>query len=658
MRQRAAQAVQGLRERLLGLPGSAPAGAGTPETVPGEIGFPGVSISGGIVSDDHLRELRGKAGVEAAVKMRRTHGQVRAVQTVLSLPILATTWGLEPPEQPGAAETEATELLRENLFGGMENSWTDLLRDATLAIYYGWRVPEVVWEERRGLLAVARVAPRNPELVERWLFDPQGRTVGYLYAGNRPTGTGVDGAGISTPRYERVAIPMEKCLHFAFEAENGNPQGFGLWRSMYPHWSIVQAVYKILCMGIEKSLLPVPVGRLHAGAKAVDRSALLTLLQRWRADHRAAVVLGAEQSVDFLEAKRDLMDAMPFIAHHNAMIAVAGLAQFLHLGMGEVGTQALGTVHVQTFMDAEEGRAQWLQETIEQQLIRRWVLLNYGEGLRPPRLMHRRITSRDLGGWAQALQTLTSGGFLHPGVEDEEKLRGLVDLPEIPREQLEARAEEREAAQAEQAAAAAVPAMPARTARETFRCAETDAAAREARIATEGEFVRRAEARLRAMQESYLAALRPLVERATTEGPLSSGVPLLELAGVAVPGAAAYEAFVREFLWSVFEQGRQALHEETGQEIEGRPIPNQTRSWLRARAAVTAADHVARLRGSVLQRVLTGVRAGMAPALIFSDAGGAALRALTTTVERDWAQAAAEVLHLVSGPAPEGEGDA
>lgn len=197
----------------------------------GEIGWSGAKIFSGIVLDEYNPDLKGKLALQVADKMRRTSGQVRALESVIRLPIQSTKWFIEEPRNGGSAEREATELLRENLFGGMERSWNEVLREACLAIHFGFRVPEIVWEERKGLVRVRDLASRNPELVERWQYDEHGRLVGYTYAGQRPTGSGLGDLNGGSTRYERVSIPLEKTVHFVYDGENGNPQGFGLWRS-------------------------------------------------------------------------------------------------------------------------------------------------------------------------------------------------------------------------------------------------------------------------------------------------------------------------------------------------------------------------------------------------------------------------------------------
>lgn len=421
-----------------------------------ELAWGGEKITGGIIRDDHVASLWGVKGIQTAAKMRRSSAQVRCTERVIGLPIRSTVWLVEEPDQASAAEKEAAELLRENLFGGMETSWDAVLREACLAVYFGFRVPEIVWEEREGALAVQKLASRNPELVDQWLYDEQGKLVGYLYVGNRPRGQGLEAwASVSATTYERLPIPLEKTVHFAYESENENPQGFGLWRSMYKHWYILEAVYKVLAIGIERNLLDVPVGKLPPGSQENDKQNLLTILSRWRAAEDAAVVLPQNTELEMLGSSRALVDAMPYLYHHDVKIAQAGLAAFMNLGQSEVGTQAVGVTLARMFETSVDATAGWIEDCLNTQLVHRWTQANYGpdyrqRGFRAPRLTHKPIRSNDLTVWSSALSALLSGGLLHATVDDEEYVRDLLELPAVPREQLELLEEERQVREEEQ----------------------------------------------------------------------------------------------------------------------------------------------------------------------------------------------------------------
>lgn len=626
----------------------------------------GTIISGGIVLDEYNPDLRGVAAVKTADKMRRSDGQVRAVEKVISLPIRSTEWFVEEPRDASAAEKEAANLLRENLFGGMKHSFDDLLRECCLAIHYGWRVPEIVWEERNGLVAIRKVASRNLERVERWLYSENGELAGYLFNGNRPKGKGLESFYSDVSSYEQIPIPIEKTLHLTYDQEGDNPQGFGLWRSMYPHWWIKSALYKIVNIGIERNLIGVPYAEEPEGAQVDEKAAILRVLARLRAAEDGAFTIPNGWEVGWFEATRNPIDAIPYIQHHNFQIAVAGLCTFLTMGQTAVGTQALGSELAKIFELAEEANASGIEEQINQQLVKRWCAYNYGDGLRCPRVKHAKISSRDLAAWTNALNTLATGGFLHPVVDDEEMIRDTFDLPKIERDQLIALETKRQEAeqqkhQAELAAmtaraggaaglASTGPVKATEPAGDACQFAEGDVEQeRQEREAREQSFSDRAETLLVSIQEGYLAALRPLVEEAESSAKISKGMPLAELADVAVPGARKYQDFVRSFLWEVFREGQALALSETGADAADRPVSNKLRQWISARAAVIAASHVGQLRTAVLERVLTGIRAEMPVSEIFSDAGAAAIEELSRSIERDWNATAAEVLTLIEG---------
>ena len=616
-----------------------------------EYGWGGAPIMAGVVRDEHNRDLQGRAAVQMAARMRRADAQVAATYSIVTLPIRATEWSVEPGAK-GSAEQEAAELLQRNLFGGMEHSFDDFLREGLLAVYYGFRVPEIVWDEEAGLITIRKVAGRNLERIERWLYDEAGRLVGYLYTGNRPVGYGLQEWSTQSSVWERVPVPLEKTLHFVWDREEDNPQGRGIWRAQYPHWYRKERYYKIVALGAERNYLDVPVGKVPEGTQEEAVNAFLLQLARWRAAENAALVLRGEEAVEWHGSQRGLMDIMPIIQHEDAKIAQVGLAQFMNLGQTQTGTQALAEELVDVFKMGEDAVARWFAATVNAQLVRRWTLANYGPALVGPRLVPAPLRGLEVGALGPFLTAATTGGYLHPLPEDEAKLRRLLQFPEIPLEQLQANAAQRQPAPGPNAQPRQMTEPGARAGgRECDGCrsrvfveSEAEQDARRERVRQEQDFADRARGVLETLQEGFLAALRPLVEDHQNRDKISKGIPLVQLAEVEVPGARTYAEFVRSYLWDVLQQGRKALALETGQDVGDRPVSNRLRSWVTAKAQVIADSHVGQLRSAVLDRVLTGVRAEMEPSQIFSDAGSTAVEVLTRAAREDWSLAAAEIL--------------
>lgn len=402
----------------------------------GTTGFTGPTRYSRLQLDDYNPDLRGKAALRTYERMRRSDGQVRAIQTVTELPIRATRWHLEPPKQASFLEREAAELLTGNLFGGMRGSFDELLREVLRARYFGFGAPEIEWVERAGRAEVFAVHSRNPELIDSWLYDARGQLVGYLMVGERVTGSGLADAP-ATLTETRAIVPLSRCIHAAYEAEHGSPTGSALARSMYTHWYFKQAIYRLGGIGLERNWLGTPVGKADVGASWDDREEVLEILSRLRAAEDSAIALPAGWALEWYEPRRNLADIMPFLNHHDALMARAALAQFLNLGQaGSEGSQALASEHVKLFLDGEDAVARWVAETLNQQLVRRWCRMNYGERLRPPKLRHRPIRANSLEGTARALQTLQAGGFVTPTQADEAHIRAVAELPEIEESQV------------------------------------------------------------------------------------------------------------------------------------------------------------------------------------------------------------------------------
>jgi hypothetical protein len=107
--------------------------------------------------------------------MRRTDAQVRAVEKVISCRSAPPCGSSRSRRTPRARRRKRRSCSSENLFGGMEGSWDDLLREACLAVYYGFRVPEIVLGRAPGRDRDRQGRPRNPELHHALAVGRRGR---------------------------------------------------------------------------------------------------------------------------------------------------------------------------------------------------------------------------------------------------------------------------------------------------------------------------------------------------------------------------------------------------------------------------------------------------------------------------------------------------
>jgi phage gp29-like protein len=346
------------------------------------------------------------------------------------LPIRATDWDVQPASDDPTAK-EAADLVYDNLFGGMTHTFDDFLRDALLALFYGFTVFEKVFEERDDYIVWRKFAPRHPQTIERFLFDETGGLAGVRQVGFDPQG-----------RFRQVDIPIEKLLVFIWRRELGNPYGVSVLRAAYKHWFLKDLAYKLQAIALERWAVGIPVGKVPAGTSEQDKQTFLQMLEAMRGHERAAMVLPEDYSVELIGAEAGQRANQAFveaIQHHDTMIVKAALAQFLNLGTGDVGSWALSRDHSQLFLMGLNSVAQWFADHINRYAIPQLCRLNFGEDFTDfPELTFadlRLVLQREV--LAEAISKLVQVGILTPDRSLQEWVRDVFDLPPLPEEQPE-----------------------------------------------------------------------------------------------------------------------------------------------------------------------------------------------------------------------------
>ena len=398
-----------------------------------ELGFGGSGVGyllTNLGADEYLPELSFPRSIAVYTRMRRSDATVQALELAITLPIRATNWDVRPASDDPTAK-EAADLVYDNLFGGMTHTFDDFLRDALLALFYGFTVFEKIFEERNDYIVWRKFAPRHPQTIERFLFDETGGLAGVRQVGFDPQG-----------RFRRVDIPIEKLLVFIWRRELGNPYGVSVLRAAYKHWFLKDLAYKLQAIALERWAVGIPVGKVPAGTSEQDKQTFLQMLEAMRGHERAAMVLPEDYSVELIGAEAGQRANQAFveaIQHHDTMIVKSVLAQFLNLGTGDVGSWALSRDHSQLFLMGLNSVAQWFADHINRYAIPQLCRLNFGEDFTDfPELTFtdlRLVLQREV--LAEAISKLVQTGILTPDRSLQEWVRDVFDLPPLPEEQPE-----------------------------------------------------------------------------------------------------------------------------------------------------------------------------------------------------------------------------
>jgi len=393
-----------------------------------EIGFGGSGVGQlltNLGADEYLPELAFPRSISIYTRMRRSDATVQALELAITLPIRATDWDIQPASDDPTAQ-EAADLVYDNLFGGMTHTFDDFLRDALLALFYGFTVFEKVFEERDNYIVWRKFAPRHPQTIERFLFDETGGL-----AGVRQVGFDLQG------KFRQIDIPIDKLLIFIWRREMGNPYGVSVLRAAYKHWFLKDIAYKLQAIALERWAVGIPVGKVPAGTSEQDKQTFLQMLEAMRGHERAAMVLPEDYQIEIIGAEAGQRANQAFveaIQHHDTMIVKSVLAQFLNLGTGDVGSWALSRDHSQLFLMGLNAVAQWFADHINRYAIPQLCRLNFGEDFTDfPELTFtdlRLVLQREV--LAEAIGKLIQVGILTPDRSLQDWIRDVFDLPPLP----------------------------------------------------------------------------------------------------------------------------------------------------------------------------------------------------------------------------------
>jgi phage gp29-like protein len=571
-----------------------------PQQLRSELGFGGSGVGyllTNLGADEYLPELSFPRSIAVYTRMRRSDATVQALELAINLPIRATDWDVQPASNDPTAK-EAADLVYDNLFGGMTHTFDDFLRDALLALFYGFVVFEKVFEERDDYIVWRKFAARHPQTIERFLFDETGGLAGVRQVGFDPRG-----------RFRQVDIPIEKLLVFIWRRELGNPYGVSVLRAAYKHWFLKDLAYKLQAIALERWAVGIPVGKVPAGTSEQDKQTFLQTLEAMRGHERAAMVLPEDYSVELIGAEAGQRANQAFveaIQHHDTMIVKAALAQFLNLGTGDVGSWALSRDHSQLFLMGLNAVAQWFADHINRYAIPQLCRLNFGEDFTDfPELTFadlRLVLQREV--LAEAVSKLVQTGILKPDRSLQEWVRDVFDLPPLPEEQPE---------EVELPAPETTASSEWRVASGNGRKNQSPVANRQSQFSDplgliQGATLRSlsdttitaAEQSLRNLLRQQIDALMEQVRKLVADADAGKPSSLRELGRLSVPQhlVDAYAVDLTKYLMDAYRAARSVYLASTGVD-PSKPIPRWVDFYLQGFAQAIARQHAADLAATV-----------------------------------------------------------
>lgn len=409
-----------------------------------ELAQTGLRRSGGFVDDEYDRKFK---FLNRRVQLYREMGNDPIVQAVLQairMTVRRVGWFVEPGGE--TPEDEAAAEFIEQAMEDMSLGWADIIDQALGMIQYGFQAAEIVYKRRVsteggrskyddgriGWRKWVFVAPESLVPGDEWVFDEKGGLQGFkqqLLDGNT------------------VTVPIDKAILFRTTVEKGNPEGRSILRAMYPAWYFKKQLEEVEGISAERMGAGFPV--IYAGADVgkddtgnSDFAKLKDIVRNVRVDDQMGLVLpwakmghGAREGEGVLfelvsPPSRGVVNFHETIVRFEQRIAMVGLAQFVHLGMSKIGTQALAESLSDFFTLSVSAWADGIAETINRFAVERLIRLNNFGGLTAaPRIAHEAVSGQSLTEVAGYINQLVGAGLITPEPELEDHLRTLADLP-------------------------------------------------------------------------------------------------------------------------------------------------------------------------------------------------------------------------------------
>lgn len=413
-----------------------------------EIGSTGLVRFGGYISEEFLKELRGKKAIQVYREMSENDPTIGAMLFAIKMLIRQVEWPVEPFSKE-AADVENAEFLK-SCFDDMEQPWTDTISEILSMLVYGWSLHELVYKMRVGPLAEApwmrskytdgkigwrKLPIRSQDTLQHWEFSDNGDVLGMFQ--NAP------------PDYRLRYIPMGKALLFRTETTKGNPEGRSILRNSYRPWYIKKHVENIEAIGVERDLagLPiawVPPAILEPDAPADAKSILATvkeIVTTIKRDQQEGIVFpmmydengNKQYDLTLLSTgSRRQFDTTGIINRYDQRILMTTLADFILLGHTKVGTFALSSSKTELFATAIGAWMESVTEVMNRHAIPELFKLNGLPIDRLPKLTHGDIESADLEELGNFITALAQAGApLFPNPDLEKHLLEQAGLPVV-----------------------------------------------------------------------------------------------------------------------------------------------------------------------------------------------------------------------------------
>lgn len=313
--------------------------------------------------------------------------QAMGLEAVLTLPILATTFRIEPGEEDnGEAELAREVFLKPHREGGMWTSIPSIVAQMCGAFARRRAFFEKVWRIRSdGKLVYDKLAFRRASTCEIVVDEKTKSYAGFVQEGFTPSGG----------TFDKKHFPPNKGFVYIHGTSAVNPlAGRSAFEAAYPAYVNKQKVELLRYMYLQKFGIPPILGKTES-LNEDDQDAMHEKIRDIRAGSYA--VLGPGEEIGTLTAAEtvggstggsaDFREALRYIDGQMATSMLAGFIQLPTAGAGgsSGGSYALSRDQSDLFLLSCEARQREIEEVLTNDAIADLIYHNFGKNASYPR---------------------------------------------------------------------------------------------------------------------------------------------------------------------------------------------------------------------------------------------------------------------------------
>lgn len=412
-----------------------------------QLSSPGIYMTGGVIDDTTIRDLRGGKAFKAYREMADHSAVIGACLLAIEMLLRRVNWTVEPGSAD-EAEVERAEIIN-GMRDDMSMSWADTVAEILSMLVYGFAWMEECYKVRRGpdekdsrykskfsdgVVGWRKWVLVPQETLQEWKFDEHGGVQALVQSG--------------PPDFKRVEIPISKSLLFRTKVARNNPQGRSMLMNAYFPWQFVKRIQEFEAIGIERDLAGIPVAEvppeyLDPEASISDKAVLAELkklVTSIRQNSHAGIIFPRAFDDENNELfKLHLLatggmkqfDTGKVIERYERRMAMSLLADMIMMGHERSGSFALSRDKTTTLGRALNGIITSIAEVINRHAIPRLYQINGWPTDKMSKFIPGDVENADLKTLGVFVRNLASVGLLTPDADLENSLREVGGLPKI-----------------------------------------------------------------------------------------------------------------------------------------------------------------------------------------------------------------------------------